>query len=63
MAVGLWDKEGIFNMVYRQLKCPQKEQDIYGKKVTQHYAKACNMSVLRVEMKGITVKSNLSVSR
>ena len=39
MAVGSWDKEGIIDIVDWQLKRPQKEQDIHGRKVTQHHAK------------------------
>jgi len=39
MAVGSWDKEGIIDMVDGQLKRPQKEQDIHGRKVTQNHVK------------------------
>ncbi|OCK95137.1 uncharacterized protein K441DRAFT_659154, partial [Cenococcum geophilum 1.58] len=40
MAVGSWDKEGIINIVDEQLSARRrKEQDIHGRKVTQHHAK------------------------
>jgi len=39
MVVGSWGKEGIIDMADGQLKRPQKEQDIHGRKVTQHHAK------------------------
>ena len=57
--VGLWDKEGIINIVDRQLK----EQDIYGRKMTQHHAKARDRPVLRAGARGTTVENDLGVSR
>ena len=53
MAVGLWDEEGIINIVDRHLKRPQKEEtDIHGRKVTKHHAKTRDRPILRAGAKG-----------
>jgi len=63
MAVGSWDKEGIIDIVDRQLKHPQKEQDIHGRKVTQHHAKTRDRPILRAGVKGTLVENDLGVAR
>jgi len=48
MALGSWDREGIINMVDRQLKRSAKEETILmGEKVSQHHAKTHDRPILR----------------
>ena len=63
MVVGSWDKEGIIDIVDRQLKRPQKERDIHGRKVTQHHAKTRDRPILRPGAKGALVENDLGVAR
>ena len=63
MAVGSRDKEGIIDIVDGQLKRPQKDQDIHGRKVTQHYAKTRDRPILRAGAKGTPAENDLGVDR
>jgi hypothetical protein len=48
MALGLWDREGVINMVDGQLKRLAKEETILtGGKVSQRHAKARDRPILR----------------
>ena len=48
MALGLWDREGVINIVDGQLKWPTKEETILtGEKVSQHHAKTRDGLILR----------------
>jgi len=50
MVLGLWDREGVINIVDGQLTRPVKEETILiGGKVSQHYARTCNRPILRAK--------------
>jgi hypothetical protein len=64
MAVGSWDKEGVIDTVDGQLSARRrKEQDIHGRKVTQHHAKTRDRPILRAGAKGTTVENDPGVAR
>jgi len=48
MAMGLWDKEGVINIVDGRLSQLQREeQGLYSRKVSQHHAKTGNRLILK----------------